>query len=151
MSGIKSQDHWQWPRLNQDWLKVSTRKKMPNSKLGAREEQTEEGADVYHWSSVGGWLGFFSKCISQNVFLKTYFSKCISQNIFLKNYFTVAYLAQTRTSNPIPRSLLSSSPQNIPNLPQQKNLGIQICDGGVAFAFSYVWYLYLYLWKTFDH
>ena len=27
---------------------------------------------------------YFSKCISQNVFLKMYFSKCISKNVFLK-------------------------------------------------------------------
>ena len=27
---------------------------------------------------------YFSKCISQNVFLKMYFSECISQNVFLK-------------------------------------------------------------------
>ena len=31
---------------------------------------------------------YFSKCISQNIFLKMYFSKCISQNVFLKMYFS---------------------------------------------------------------
>ena len=30
----------------------------------------------------------FSKCISQNVFLKMYFSKCIFQNVFLKMYLS---------------------------------------------------------------
>ena len=30
------------------------------------------------------WLLYFSKCISQIVFLKLYFSKCISQKVFLK-------------------------------------------------------------------
>ena len=43
-----------------------------------------------HFSKCISQNGFlkmhFSKCISQNVFLKMYFSKCISQNVFLKMY-----------------------------------------------------------------
>ena len=57
---------------------------------------------------------YFSKCISQNVFLKMYFSKCISQYVFLKMYLSKCisqnvFLKMLQTGRVSKMSTISSS------------------------------------------